>query len=83
MIDSNTNVGIEKKNYQPCKLRMSNLLIIKGLWGYVIGKDKGQELPLEGATRDDPKAWRTWNERYKKVMFLILQNVSNGMIGHV
>ena len=40
-------------------------------------------LPLENATVDDLKAWKTWNEKDKKVMFLILQNVTNGMIGHI
>ena len=29
------------------------------------------------------KAWKTWNEKEKKVMFLISQNVSNGMIAHI
>ena len=86
MIDNNTNVGIEKldkDNYQPWKFRMSNYLMGKCLWGYVTGKDTEPELPKEGATPDDLKAWRTWNERDKKVMFLILQNVSNGIIGHI
>ena len=86
MTDNNTNVGIEKldkENYQPWKFRMSNYVMGKGLWGYVIGEDKEPELPLEGATPDDLKAWKTWNEREIKVMFLILQNVSNGMIGHI
>ena len=55
----------------------------KGFWGCLIGEDKEPELPEEGATPDDLKAWKTWNERDKKVMFLILQNVSNGMIGHI
>ena len=86
MTDSNTNVGIEKlekENYQPWKFRMSNFLMGKGIWGYVTGKDKEPKLPKEGATPDDLKARKTWNERDKKVMFLISQNVSNGMIGHI
>ena len=87
MTDSNTNVWIEKldkENYQPWKFKMSNYLMVgKGLWGYVTSEDKEPELPEEGATLDDLKAWKTWNERDKKVMFLISQNVSNGMIGHI
>ena len=86
MTDNNTNVGIEKldkDNYQPWKFRMSNYLMGKGLWGYVTGEDKEPELPKDGATQNDLKAWKTWNKRDKKVMFLILQNVSNGMIGHI
>ena len=86
MTDDNSNVGIEKldkDNYQPWKFRMSNYLMGKGLWGYVTGEETEPELPKEGATPDDLKARKTWNERDKKVMFLISQNVSNGMIGHI
>ena len=87
MTDSNTNVGIEKldkDNYQSWKFRMSNYLMVdKGLQGYVASEDKEPELPKEGATLDDLNTWKTWDERDKKVMFLILQNVSNGMIGHI
>ena len=75
MTNINTNVGIEKldkDNYQPWKFRMSNYLMGKGIWGYVTGEDKEPELPKEGATPDDLKAWKTWNKRDKKVMFLIL-----------
>ena len=86
MTDSSTNVGIEKldkDNYQPWKFRMSNYFMGKGLWGYVTGEETKPKLLKEGATPDDLKARKTWNERDKKVMFLILQNVSNGMIGHI
>ena len=75
MTDDSTNVGIEKldkDNYQPWKFRMSNYLMGKGLWGYVTGEDTDKELPKEVATLYDLKAWKTWNERDKKVMFLIL-----------
>ena len=48
MTDNNTNVGIEKLdkgNYQQWKFRMSNYLMGKGLWGYVIGETKNQSFP--------------------------------------
>ena len=86
MSDNNTNVGIkelDKDSYQPWKFRMSNYLMGKGLWGYVIGEETEPELPLENVTPNDLKVWKTWNETDKKVMFLILQNVSNGMLGHI
>ena len=86
MIDINTNVGIEnldKENYQPQKFIMSNYLMGKGLWGYVTGEETQTELPKEGATPDDLKARKTWNEKGKKVLFLISQKMSNGMIGHI
>ena len=86
MADNNTNVGIEKldkNNYQPWKFKMRNYLIGKSLWGYVTGEDEEPKLPTQNATADDLKAWKTWNEKDKKVMFLISQNVTNGMIGHI
>ena len=83
---SNT-VGIEKldkNNYQPWKFRMRNYLIGKSLWGYVTRKEIEPRWLLEhNAAIDDLKAWKTWNEKDKKVMFLISQNVTNGMIGHI
>ena len=86
MADNNNNGAIEKldkNNYQPWKLRMRNYLIGKSLRDYVIGEEEELELPKQNATSDELKAWRAWNEKYKKVMFLISHNVSNGMIGHL
>ena len=62
MTNNNTNAGIEKldkDNYQPWKFKMSIYLMGKGLWGYVTGEDTDLELPLEGATPNDLKAWKT------------------------
>ena len=86
MGDNSNTVGIEKldkNNYQPWKFRMRNYLIGKSLWGYVTGEEKEPVLPTQNATADDLKAWKTWNEKDKKVMFLMSQNISNGMIGHI
>ena len=86
MADNNNNVGIEKldkNNYQPWKFRMRNYLIGKSLWDYVTGEEEELELSKQNATVDKFKAWRAWNEKDKKVMFLISHNVSNGMIGHI
>ena len=59
------------------------LLIGKVLWGYVIDKDIEPQL-LEGdVSVDEVKAWKAWNEKDKKVMFVISQNVSNAIIGHI
>ena len=74
MAESNTNVGIkklEKGNYQPWKFRMRNYLMGKSLWGYVTGEEKEPELPEENITEAELKAWKAWNEKDKKVMFLI------------
>ena len=86
MGDNNNNVGIEKldkNNYQPWKFKMRNYLIGKSLWGYVTGEEAEPRLPIENVSVEELKAWKTWNEKDKKVMFLISQNVSNGMIRHM
>ena len=83
MAESSTNVGIEKLekgNYQPWKFRMKNYLMSKSLWGYVTGEEKEPELSEENAMEAESKAWKAWNKKDKKVMFLISQNVSNSMI---
>ena len=74
MADSGTNVGIEKldkNNYQPRKFKMRNYLIGKSLWGYVRGEEAEPRLPIENVSTEELKAWKTWNEKDKKVMFLI------------
>ncbi|MCO5576987.1 hypothetical protein L7F22_030808 [Adiantum nelumboides] len=86
MTKNYNNVGIEKldkNNYRPWKFKMRNYLIGKSLWRYVTREEARLELPLESAIADDLKAWKPWNEKEKKVMFLILQNVTNGMIDHI
>ena len=55
----------------------------KSLWGYVTGEEVEPKLSPENTTEADLKAWKAWNEKDKKVMFLISQNVSNSMIGHI
>ena len=83
--DSN-NVSTEKldKNkHYPWKFKIRSYLIGKILWGYVSREEVELRLPLQNAIANDLKAWKTWNAKDKNVMFLILQNVTNGMIGHV
>ena len=80
------NVGIEKldkDNFQPWKFRIRNYLMVKDLQGYVTGEYKELELSRGDVSAKELKAWKTWNEKDKKVMFLISQNVSNGMIGYI
>ena len=86
MADNNINVGIEKldkDNFQPWKFWMRNYLMGKDLWGYVTSEYEEAELSGGDVSAEELKAWKTWNEKDKKVMFLISQNVSNGMIGHI
>ena len=84
MGENSSNVGIEKldkDNFQPWNFCMRNYLIGKDLWGFVIGEYKEPILSTRDVTVEELKAWKTWNEKDKRVMFLISQNVSNGMIG--
>lgn len=87
MAENNNNVGIEKQdknNYQPWKFRMRNYLIGKSLWGYVRGEEEEPELPEnQEISPEQLKAWKAWNEKDKKVIFLIASNMSNAMIGHI
>ena len=71
---------LEKNNYQPWKFRMRNYLIGKSLWGYAAGEELEPKLPADNVTDQDLKAWKAWNEKDKKVMFVISQNVYNSMI---
>ena len=74
MGESSNSVGIEKldkDNYQPWRFRMRTYLTGKSLWGYVSGEEKEPKLPVENVTEQDIKAWKAWNEKDKKVMFVI------------
>ena len=62
---------LDKYNYQPWKFRMRN---------YLIGK------PVMHATNpaeEQIRNFNQWNEKDKMVMFVISQNISNSMIGHI
>ena len=86
MANNSNNVGIgklDKHDYYSWEFKMRNYLIGKILWGYVIEEEVEPMIPLQNVAANDLKAWKTWNEKDKKVMFLILHNVINGMIGHI
>ena len=75
MANKSNNVGIEKldkNNYQPWNFKMMNYLIGKSLRGYVTGEEVEPRLPTQNVSVEELKAWKTWNEKDKKVMFLIL-----------
>ena len=50
---------------------MRNYLIGKSLWGFVTGEEKEPKLPTNNALEQELKAWKAWNKKDKKVMFLI------------
>ncbi|MCO5561419.1 hypothetical protein L7F22_015040 [Adiantum nelumboides] len=86
MTDNSNTVGIEKldkDNFQPWKFRMRNYLMGKDLRGYVTGEYKEPELSKTNVSGDELKAWKTWNEKDKRVMFLISQNVSKDALGSI
>ena len=86
MGENSNFVGIEKlkkNNYQPWRFKMSTYLIGKSLWGYVTVEEHEPKHPAENVTEQELKTWKAWNEKDKKVMFVISQNVSNSMVGHI
>ena len=86
MVERSNYVGIEKldkDNYQPWRFKMRTYLTGKSLWGYVSGEEQEPKLPAENVTEQEVKAWKAWNEKDKKVMVVISQNVSNSMVGHI
>ena len=74
---------LDKNNYQPWKFHMKNYLIGKNLWGYVSGAIVKPSLPNRGATDEQCEAFMQWNEKDKMVIFVLSQNISNSMIGHI
>ena len=40
-------------------------------------------LPTRGATDEKREAFMQWNEKDEMVIFVLSQNISNSMIGHI
>ena len=59
------------------------LLDRQNLWGYVSGAIVKPSLPTRGATDEQREAFMQWNEKDKMVIFVLSQNISNSMIGHI
>ena len=74
---------LDKNNYQPWKFRIKNYLIGKNLWGYVSGTEAKPSIAGSTPTHAENKALNQWNEKDKMVMFILSQNISNSMIGHI
>ena len=62
---------------------MKNYLIGKNLWGYVLGSIVKPYLPIRGATDEQREAFMQWNKKDKMLIFVLSQNISNSMIGHI
>ena len=62
---------------------MKNYLIDKNLWGYVSGTIVKPSLPTKGVIDEQREAFMQWNEKDKMVIFVLSQNISNSMIGHI
>ena len=74
---------LDKNNYQPWKVCMKNYLIGKNLWGYVSGAIVKPSLPTKGVIDEQREAFMQWNEKDKMIIFVLSQNISNSMIGHI
>ena len=58
-------------------------MIGKNLWGYVSGTEVRPSIAGATPTLAETKALNQWNEKDKMVMFILSQNMSNSMIGHI
>ena len=64
------------------EVHVTNFLIGKGLYEFVLGEEKEPELS-EPMTVDELKAWKEWNAKDKKVMYWLSAVIDNTMLGHI
>ena len=79
MADNSGNPIIEKldkNNYPFWKFRVTNFLIGKGLYEFVLDEEKEPELSAP-MTADELKAWKEWNAKEKKVMYWLFAVIDN------
>ena len=74
---------LDKDNYPIWKFRMTNYLMGKGLWGMVSGEDAQPKIDQATTTEAQRRQGKEWEERNRKVMFLISQVITNSMVGHI
>src|SRR5918912_953559 len=75
---------LDKNNFHAWKFRMTNFLMGKGVWEYIEGeKENSPELPLQGATPDQVKAFKDWTQGARRVMYWLSISVQDTMLGHI
>ena len=74
---------LDKHNYQPWKFQMRNYLIRKNLWSFITGIELKPVMHATNPTEEQIRNFNQWNEKDKMVMFVLSQNISNSMIGHI
>ena len=62
---------------------MRNYLIGKDMWGFVTGATEQPRVPNQSSTKAEINAYNQWNTKNKVVTFILSQNISNFMIGHI
>ena len=62
---------------------MRNYLIGKNLWGFITGTELKPFKHATNPTEEQIRNFNYWNEKDKMVMFVLSQNISNSMIGHI
>ena len=62
---------------------MRNYLIGKNLWGFITGTELEPFKHATNPTEEQIRNFNYWNEKDKMVMFVLSQNISNSMIGHI
>ena len=75
---------LDKNNFHAWRFRITNFLMGKGYWEYIDGEqEEAPELPEEGPTADEIKAYKEWNQGARKVMHWLSLSIQDTMIGHI
>ncbi|MCO5552808.1 hypothetical protein L7F22_006325 [Adiantum nelumboides] len=76
--------NLDKNNFHAWKFRMTNFLMGKGYWDYILGdQEKMPELLDVNPTAHQIKAFKDWNQGARKVMYWLSVSVHDTMIGHI
>ena len=73
---------LDKNNYQAWKFKISNFLMGKGYWDFIIRDEKEPVLP-NTSIATQVQALKTQHERARKVMYWLSINIFDAMIVHI
>ena len=73
---------LDKNNFQAWKFRMTNFLMGKGYWEFIIGNEVEPVLS-NAPNQQKMQAFKAWHERARKVMYWLSISISDSMIVHI
>ena len=75
---------LDKNNYPAWKFRIKNFLKGKGYWDYIVGDNEAAPaVPIQGASADERKALKDWQQGQSKVMYWLSMSITDGMMGYL